>query len=178
MNSDILKVLYSAQDIKATVQRLATTVHKDYADVKPLCVCVLKGAVIFMTDFIRAYDDYLEIDFMDVSSYYGGTTSSGDVRIDKDLDTSVKGRDVIIVEDIVDTGTTLKALKELLAHRGAKSVKIVALLDKPTGRTVDVKADYVGQTVPGEFLVGYGLDYNGLYRNLPYIGVLKPEVYK
>lgn len=130
-----------------------------------------------MTDFVRNIDDYVEMDFMDVSSYYGGTKSTGEVRIIKDVDTSVRDRDVILVEDIIDTGITLKSLMELFSHRGAKSVKVCSLFNKPSGRQEFVTADYVGATVPDEFIVGYGLDYDGRYRNLPYIGVLKPEVY-
>lgn len=177
MKTDIQEIVYSESEIAAIVQRLATDVQHDYADKTPLVVCVLKGAVIFMTDFVRAYDGKLEMDFMDVSSY-AGAQSSGEVRIIKDLDTSVKDRDVILLEDIVDTGATLQALITMFEHRGANSVKIVTLFDKPSGRRVAIDADYVGAKVPDAFVVGYGLDYNEMYRNLPYIGVLKPEVYQ
>jgi len=176
MNSDILEVIYTKEQIAKIVERLAKEVHHDYADKVPLMVCVLKGAVVFMTDFVRDYEGQLEMDFMDVSSY-NGTESSGEVRIIKDLDASVKDRDVILLEDIVDTGATLKALTSLFRHRGANSVRIVSLFDKPSGRRVNINADYFGVTVPDKFIVGYGLDYNERYRNLPYIGVLKPEVY-
>lgn len=177
MENDIQDVLYSEADIKAITQRLAAEIKRDYAGKNPLVVCILKGAILFMTDLVRAVDDYLEIDFMDVSSYGDGTQSTGDVRIIKDLDTSVKHRDVLIVEDIVDTGRTLRALMDLFETRQANSVKICTLMDKPERRVVDVHADYVGTKVPNEFVVGYGLDYAERYRNLPYIGVLKPEVY-
>lgn len=176
MNADIQEVVYSEAEIAAMVKRLAGSVQQDYSGKVPLVVCVLKGAVIFMTDFVRAYDGQLEMDFMDVSSY-AGAKSSGEVRIIKDLDTSVKDRDVILLEDIVDTGATLQALINLFEHRGAASVRIVTLFDKPSGRRVAIDADYVGAKVPDAFVVGYGLDYNEQYRNLPYIGVLKPEIY-
>ncbi|WP_127850070.1 hypoxanthine phosphoribosyltransferase [Lacticaseibacillus hulanensis] len=177
MQEDILKVLYSEDEVKAIVRRLAKQVEQDYRGKNPLMICILKGAVVFMTDFVRDIDDYVELDFMDVSSYYGGTKSTGEVRIIKDVDTSVRDRDVVLVEDIIDTGATLKSLMGLFSHRGAKSVKVVALFNKPSRRQEFVAADYVGETVPDEFIVGYGLDYAGKYRNLPYIGILKPEVY-
>jgi hypoxanthine phosphoribosyltransferase len=177
MQEDILKVLYSEDEVKSLVKKLAKQVEADYRGKNPLMICILKGAVVFMTDFVRNIDDYVEMDFMDVSSYYGGTKSTGEVRIIKDVDTSVRDRDVVLVEDIIDTGATLKSLMEMFAHRGAKSVKVCALFNKPSRRQELVNADYVGATVPDEFIVGYGLDYAGRYRNLPYIGILKPEVY-
>ncbi|KLI75853.1 MULTISPECIES: hypoxanthine phosphoribosyltransferase [Lacticaseibacillus] len=177
MNPDILKVLYSQDDIHAITARLGAELKRDYAGKNPLVVCILKGAIMFMTDLVREIDDYMELDFMDVSSYGDATESSGEVKIIKDLDASVKDRNVLIVEDIVDTGRTLKYLTDIFKTRQAKSVRICALMDKPEGRVVDVQADYVGTTVPNEFVVGYGLDYAERYRNLPYIGVLKPEVY-
>lgn len=177
MNPDILKVLYSQDDIHAITTRLGVELKRDYAGKNPLVVCILKGAIMFMTDLVREIDDYMELDFMDVSSYGDATESSGEVKIIKDLDASVKDRNVLIVEDIVDTGRTLKYLTDIFKTRKAKSVRICALMDKPEGRVVDVQADYVGTTVPNEFVVGYGLDYAERYRNLPYIGVLKPEVY-
>ena len=149
-----------------------------YKDSNPLVVGVLKGAVPFMADIIRSIDAYLELDFMDVSSYGNATVSSGEVKIVKDLDTNVEGRDLLIVEDIIDSGRTLAYLVDLFKYRKANSVKIVTLLDKPEGRVVDIEADYVGFNVPNEFVVGYGLDYAEAYRNLPYIGVLKPSVYQ
>ena len=131
----------------------------------------------FMSDFIKRVDTYIELDFMDVSSYGNATVSSGEVKIVKDLNTSVEGRDVLIIEDIIDSGMTFSYLVDLFKYRKAKSIKIVTLLDKPSGRKVDLKADYVGFEVPDAFVVGYGLDYAEKYRNLPYIGVLKKEIY-
>lgn len=131
-----------------------------------------------MADLIKHIDTYLEMDFMDVSSYGNSTVSSGEVKIIKDLDTSVEGRDILIIEDIIDSGLTLSYLVELFRYRKAKSIKIVTLLDKPSGRKADIKADFVGFEVPDAFVVGYGLDYAERYRNLPYIGVLKPAIYE
>src|SRR5690625_5215439 len=133
----------------------------------------------FMSDLLKHVHTHLEMDFMDVSSYGGKSTrSSGEVKIVKDLDTKVEGRDLLIIEDIIDSGLTLRYLVDLFKYRQAKSVKIVTLLDKPTGRTADIQADLIGFEVPNEFAVGYGLDYNQKYRNLPYIGILKPEIYE
>lgn len=176
MDPDVLRVLFSEEDIHNIVRGLAQKVQKDYAGKVPLVVCILKGAVIFMTDFVREYKGPLEMDFMDISSY-SGTETTGEIRILKDLDISVKDRDVLILEDIIDTGFTLKSVTELFDDRGASSVRICTLFDKPSGRKVNVKTDYTGVSVPGEFIVGYGLDYNERYRNLPYVGVLKPSVY-
>lgn len=178
MNNDIEKVLYSQAQIAEACRRLGAQITEDYADKHPLVICVLTGAVFFMTDIVRSIDTYVELDFMDVSSYGNATVSSGDVKILKDLDQSVEGRDVLIVEDIIDTGKTLQTLVDLLHHRNAKSVKICTLLDKPERRVEGVRPDYVGFKVPNEFVVGYGLDFQGNYRNLPYVGVLKPAVYQ
>ncbi|MFD1441007.1 MULTISPECIES: hypoxanthine phosphoribosyltransferase [Lacticaseibacillus] len=178
MNDDILKVLYSKQDIDAIIKRLAGEISRDYAGKNPLVVCILKGAIMFMTDLVRELDEYVELDFMDVSSYGNATESSGEVKVIKDLDTSVAGRDVLIVEDIVDTGRTLSYLIKIFKTRDAKSIKVCTLMDKPDRRIKTVEADYVGTQVPNEFVVGYGLDYAERYRNLPYIGVLKPEIYQ
>lgn len=177
MNDDILKVLYTKEELHELTVKVAKELKRDYAGKNPLFVCILKGAAIFMTDLVREIDDFVEFDFMDVSSYGDGTKSSGDVKILKDLDTSVKGRDVVIVEDIVDTGRTLVALQELFATRQANSIKICTLLSKPSRREKEVKIDYLGTEVQNEFVVGYGLDYANRYRNLPYIGILKPEIY-
>lgn len=177
MNNDILKTLYSKEDIQDACRRLGQQITSDYKGKKPIVVGVLKGAIFFMTDVVREMDVYIDIDFIDVSSYHGGTASSGSIELVKDVELDVKGRDVIFMEDIIDTGRTLKYLEDLLAERGAKSIKVCTLMDKPEGRVVDAKADYVGLEVPNEFVVGYGLDYKGMYRNLPYVGVLKPEVY-
>ncbi|MFH5811877.1 hypoxanthine phosphoribosyltransferase [Companilactobacillus sp. FL22-1] len=178
MNSDIEKVLVSEEEIKQTNQRLGKQLSQEYRGKNPLFVCILRGAAMFMMDLVKNIDIEMEYDFMDVSSYGGeNTITTGDVRIIKDLDTSLQGRDVVIVEDIIDTGYTLDRLKELFDVRQANSIKIVSFLDKPARRIKHVKVDYVGVQIPDEFVVGYGMDYNEHYRNLPYVGVLKPEVY-
>lgn len=178
MDQDIQKVLFTSDEIHEANKRLGNQLSQDYAGKNPLFVCILKGAVIFMTDLIRQYDGQAEIDFMDVSSYNGGTTTSGQVKILKDLDCSVEGRDVIFVEDIVDTGTTLAYLMKMFKARNAKSVKMVSLIDKLANRQKNVDADYVGLHCPDGFIVGYGMDYQEHYRNLPYIGILKSDVYE
>lgn len=177
MKNDIEKVLISEATLQEKVKELAAEIEKDYHDKFPLVVGILKGAMPFMSDLLKRIDAHLEMDFMDVSSYGNSTVSSGEVKIIKDLNTSVVGRDILIIEDIIDSGLTLNYLAELFLYRKAKSVRIVTLLDKPTGRKVDIKSDYTGFTVPDAFVVGYGLDYAERYRNLPYIGVLKPEIY-
>ena len=178
LEQDIKKVLISEDELQAKAVELGEVLTNDYAGKNPLVVGILKGSVPFLADLIKRIDAHLEMDFMVVSSYHGGTSSSGEVKLIKDLDTSVEGRDILIVEDIIDTGRTLKYLAELLEHRKANSVKIVTLLDKPEGRVVEIDADYVGFQVPNEFVVGYGLDFDENYRNLPYIGVLKEEIYQ
>ena len=178
LEKDIEKVLITQEEIQVRCKELGKELTEIYQDKNPLFVGVLKGAVPFMADIIRSIDTYLELDFMDVSSYGNATVSSGEVKIVKDLDTNVEGRDLLIVEDIIDSGRTLAYLVDLFKYRKAKSVKIVTLLDKPEGRVVDIEADYIGFNVPNEFVVGYGLDYAEAYRNLPYIGVLKPSVYQ
>ena len=178
LEQDIERVVISREEIKAACEKLGKQLTEDYQGKDVLVVGILRGAALFMMDIIREMDCYLEMDFMDVSSYHGGTSSSGEVKIIKDLDSRVEGRHILIVEDIIDTGRTLRYIIDLLKYRKAASVKVCALTDKPEGRVVkDVKADYVGIEVPNEFLVGYGLDYEQKYRNLPYIGVLKPEIY-
>lgn len=178
MNNDIAKILYSKEEIAEVVARLGAELAAEYHGKNPLVVGVLRGSAPFMMDLVRAMNCYLEIDFMDVSSYGDALESSGNVRIVKDLDTDVRGRHVLLVEDIVDSGRTLEKLLELFSARHAVSVKVCTLLDKPERRAVNVAADYVGLTAPNEFVVGYGLDYRQQYRNLPYVGVLKPEVYQ
>ena len=178
LEKDLEKVLITKEEIQVRCEELGKELTETYKDSNPLVVGVLKGAVPFMADIIRSIDAYLELDFMDVSSYGNATVSSGEVKIVKDLDTNVEGRDLLIVEDIIDSGRTLAYLVDLFKYRKANSVKIVTLLDKPEGRVVDIEADYVGFNVPNEFVVGYGLDYAEAYRNLPYIGVLKPSVYQ
>jgi hypoxanthine phosphoribosyltransferase len=177
IQNDIEKILITEEQIQERIADLGAQLTEEYKSQFPLAIGVLKGAVPFMTDLMKRFESYIEIDFMDVSSYGNATVSSGEVKILKDLNTSVEGRDVIIIEDIIDSGLTLSYLAELFLYRKAKSVKIVTLLDKPTGRKVDIKPDYMGFVVPDAFVVGYGLDYAERYRNLPYIGVLKPEIY-
>lgn len=177
MENDMEKVLITEDELQEKIKELAARLEMDYKDKFPLVIGVLKGALPFMSDLMKNVDAYLEIDFMDVSSYGNSTESSGEVKIIKDLNASVEGRDVLIVEDIIDSGLTLSYLAKLFKYRKAKSVKIVTMLDKPEGRKVNITPDYVGFVVPNEFVVGYGLDYAERYRNLPYIGVLKPEIY-
>lgn len=177
MEKDILKVLLSEDEIKAKVKELGQRISEDYAGKRPVFLGILRGSYVFMADLLRNVDLYCTMDFMAVSSYGSGTTTTGAVKINKDVTENIEGRDLIIVEDILDSGVTLSYLKNYLSGRGAASIKIVTLLDKPARRKADIKADYFGFTVPDEFVVGYGLDYAETYRNLPYIGVLKPEVY-
>ncbi|MEY8700597.1 hypoxanthine phosphoribosyltransferase [Streptococcus ferus] len=177
LEQDIQKVLYSQEEIVKKTQELGAILTKDYQGKNPLLVGVLKGCVPFMSELIKHIDTHIELDFMVVSSYHGGTTSSGEVKILKDVDTNVEGRDIIFIEDIIDTGRTLKYLRDMFKYRQAKSVKIATLFDKPEGRVVDIDADYVCYDVPNEFIVGFGLDYAENYRNLPYVGVLKEEIY-
>lgn len=178
MKKDMEYILISEEEIKNKVKELADVLTEEYKDKNPLLVCVLKGGMPFMADLIKEMNIYLEIDFMDVSSYGSELVSSGEVKILKDLDTSVEGRHVVFVEDIIDTGGTLSYLKDLFKYRKAESVKIVTLLDKPSGRKKDIEADWIGFSVPDAFVVGYGLDYIENYRNLPFIGVLKPDIYR
>ena len=178
LERDIEKTFYSEEQIQERVKALGAVISKDYEDKFPLVVGILKGAVPFLADLVRSMDIHMEMDFMDVSSYGNATVSSGEVRILKDLSTVVEGRHILIVEDIIDSGRTLKYLVDLLKHRKAASVKIVTMLDKPEGRVVEMDADYIGFEVPNAFVVGYGLDYAEDYRNMPYIGILKPEIYE
>lgn len=178
MKNDIEKILISTEDLDKRVDELGMQLSEEYKGKNPLVVGILKGAVPFLSDLTKAMDVLLEMDFMDVSSYGNEMASSGEVKILKDLDTNVEGRNILIVEDIIDSGRTLDYIIEMLKFRKAKSIKVVTLLDKPEGRVIDLEADYVGFNVPNEFVVGYGLDFAQQYRNLPYIGVLKPEIYE
>lgn len=178
MNDDILRVLYREEELEAKCAELGAQISKDYEGKNLLLVSVLKGAVVFMTDLMRHITVPCSIDFMVVSSYGSGVKTSGVVKIVKDLDADLAGKDLLIVEDILDTGMTLHYLKQLLQDRNPNSIRIATLLDKPERRRAAVRADYVGYQVPDEFVVGYGLDYDEKYRNLPYVGILKPEVYK
>jgi len=176
LEKDIKKVLISEEQIKDKTVELGKILTEEYAGKNPLLLGILKGSVPFMAELIKRIDIPVQLEFMTVSSYNGTMESSGEVKLLLDVDTPLKGREVVIIEDIIDTGRTLKYLKELLEHRGA-NVKIVTLLDKPEGRVVEIDADYTGFTIPNEFVVGFGLDFDGFYRNLPYVGVLKEEVY-
>lgn len=178
MHKDIEKILITEKEIADKCVEIGRQLSEEYRGKFPLLVGVLKGATFFMSDLARHIETHVELDFMDVSSYGSGTRSSGEVKILKDLDAKVEGRDLLIVEDIIDSGLTLSYLVDLFKYRKANSIKIVTLLDKPSGRTADIKADIIGFEVPDAFVVGYGLDYDEKYRNLPYIGILKPEVYK
>ena len=177
MHQDMERCLISARDIEDKVAGLAKKISADYRGKNLLVVGILKGAVLFMADLVRKMEIPVNIDFMAVSSYGSSTESSGVVRIMKDLDQSMEGRHVLIVEDIIDTGLTLKYLVEYLETRQAASVEVCTLLDKPDRRKAEVKVKYNGFTVPDEFLVGFGLDYNEQYRNLPEVYILKKEVY-
>ncbi len=176
--NDVEKILFSEEEIAERLSVLAEKIDKDYFGKRPLMVCVLKGSVLFFTDLIREITLPVEIDFMSISSYGAGATTSGEVKVLKDLDNRLDGRDVIIVEDIVDSGFTLNYMTKLLSSRNPASIKVCALLDKPSRRKVDIKADYIGFEVGNEFVIGYGLDYAQKYRNLPYIGILKRSVYE
>ena len=178
MKDDILKVLLSEEEIAAKVQEIGAQISKDYADKNLLLVSVLKGSVVFMADLMRAITVNAAIDFMSVSSYGSGVKTSGEVKIIKDLDRPLEGLDLLLVEDILDSGMALSYLRDMLSKRGPKSIRIATLLDKPARRQADIQADYVCFDVPDEFVVGYGLDYAEKYRNLPYVGVLKPCVYE
>lgn len=176
-HEDIAEVLLSKEQIAQKVRELGATLAADYAGRRPMMLCVLKGSTIFYADLLRSMDIDVQLDFIAVSSYGRGTGSSGEVRLVKDLDESIEGRHVVVVEDILDTGLTLKYLTEMLRARGPASLKICTLLDKPERRRAQIEADYTGFTIPNAFVVGYGLDYAEDYRNLPYIGILKESVY-
>ncbi|WP_326908152.1 hypoxanthine phosphoribosyltransferase [Sedimentibacter sp. MB31-C6] len=177
MNKDIKEILIDEDILQSKVRELGMKITEDYRGKDLHLICVLKGAVIFLSDLMKRIELPLDIDFMAISSYGSGTKSSGVVRILKDLDAGIEGKDVLIVEDIIDSGLTLSYLMENLKARGPKSVEICTILDKPSRRTIDLNIKYTGFQVPDEFVVGYGLDYDEKYRNLPYIAVLKEEIY-
>lgn len=177
MDQDILRVLYSEEDIRRRVQELGDELYDVFKDKNPLFVGVLKGCFLFMSDIIRACQIKSEIEFIAVSSYGDGLSSSGNVQITRDLGQDITGRDIVVIEDILDSGNTLYFLAQYFKAKGARNVSIVTLFDKPERREKPITADYIGFQVPNEFVVGYGLDYRQQYRNLPYVGVLKPEVY-
>ena len=180
MHNDIAKTLLTEDAIQARVKEMGAQIAKDYEGKNPIMVCILKGAVMFYADLLRATPIPLSMDFMAVSSYGNKTKSSGEVEIKKDLSSTIEGRHIIIVEDIIDSGFTLSYLTRVLSARGAASISLCTLLDKPSRRApgIDLKCNYSGFEIGDEFVVGYGLDYAEKYRNLPYIGILKPEVYE
>lgn len=178
MQNDIQQVLISEEELKNKVAELGRQISEDYKDKNLMLVSVLKGSVVFMADLMRAISIPASIDFMSVSSYGSGVKTTGVVRIIKDLDEVLTGRDILIVEDILDSGMTLAYLKEHIGAKDAKSIRIATLLDKPERRRVNIVPDYKGFVVPDEFVVGYGLDFDEKYRNLPYVGILKPCVYE
>jgi len=177
MENDLGRILISQEEIHDAVKKLGAVLTGEYDGKDLIAISVLKGAAIFMADLIREIKCPLAIDFMAVSSYGSGVKTSGVVKIIKDLDRPIEGKDVLIVEDVLDSGMTLSYLVELLKDRNPRSLRIAALLDKPSRRITDIKADYTCFEIPDEFVVGYGLDYDEKYRNLPFIAVLKPEVY-
>jgi hypoxanthine phosphoribosyltransferase len=177
IHDDVEEILLDEPTLQRRVRELAIAVTADYADRDPVLVSVLKGSLVFLADLMRGMEMPVSIDLMEVSSYGSGTETSGQVRIIKDLSKPIEGRHVIVVEDIIDTGLTLNYLLKYLADKGPASVSVVCLLDKPARRLAEIPIDYRGFTIPDRFVIGYGLDYDERYRNLPYIGVLKPSVY-
>jgi hypoxanthine phosphoribosyltransferase len=179
MHDDIERVLFTQEELQEKVAAMGKKISEDYQNASEdvFCVGILKGAVVFYTDLVRSISLPVQFDFMIASSYGNETSTSGSVKLLKDLDYDVEGKHLILIEDIIDSGTTMQYLMRILRERRPKSIKLCALLSKPSRRTADVHIDYLGAEVPDEFLVGYGLDYAGAYRNLPYIGILKPAVY-
>ena len=177
LEQDIERVLFSEEELDRRVSEIAAEINRDYAGKEPMLISVLRGSFVFMADLIRKIEVPCTVDFMSVSSYGRGTTSSGQVQITKDLSDDIEGKDIIVVEDILDSGNILSYLLQLLQARKPASMKLCTLLDKPDRRVKEVHVDYTGFTIPDEFVVGYGLDYAEKYRNLPYIGILKPRVY-
>lgn len=179
MHKHLEKILISEEEIREKSIELGKKITQDYKDAEeaPIFIALLKGSVPFLAELIKHIELDIEIDFMDVSSYGGSTESSRDIRILKDLDRSIKEKQIIIVEDIVDTGRTLLAVKQILKNKGAKTIDVVSLLDKPSRREVDMDVEYVGFKIPNEFVIGFGLDYAEKYRNLPYVGVLHKDYY-
>jgi hypoxanthine phosphoribosyltransferase len=177
IHGDVEEILLNADEIAARVAELGAQLAADYAGRTPVLISVLKGSIVFLADLIRAMDVPLNVDLMEVSSYGSATESSGQVRILKDLSSSIEGRDVVVVEDIIDTGLTLNYLLRYLGERNPASVRVCCLLDKPARRLAEIDIDYRGFSIPDRFVIGYGLDYDERYRNLPYIGVLRPSIY-
>lgn len=172
---EIKKVLFSAEEIKTRVAELGKILTEDYKNKNPLLICPLKGSIMFFSDIVREIKIPCEIDFMTVSSYNSNTVSSGEIKILKDLTENINGRHVLIIEDIIDTGLTLYNLKKMLSSRNPESLKICTILDKPSRRIADIKGDYCGFVIPDKFVVGYGMDLNEKYRNLPFIGIYESE---
>lgn len=178
LENDIERILVSQQEIEAIAEKLGKQITKDYQDKTPIFLGILKGCLPFMAELMKHLDIYMDVELMAVQSYHGGIESTGDVKITRDMDIPVKDRDILIAEDIVDTARTINVIKNLLLHRGAKSVEVVTLLDKPEGRIKSFDPKYIGVTIPSEFVVGFGLDYEEKYRNLPFVGILKPDIYE
>lgn len=177
MHNDIKAILLTKQEIDMMVHRIASSVNDDFYGEEVTAVVILKGSIMFAADLVRCLTVNVKLDFMQASSYGSGVESSGVISIKKDLETDVEGKNVLIIEDIVDSGRTLSLLREEIEKRGAKKVAIASLLSKPSRRVVDVEVEYIGAEIPDEFVVGYGLDMDEKYRQLDYIGILKPEVY-
>ena len=177
MHNDIKEILFTKQEIDLMVHKIASQINEDFAGEEVIAVIILKGSMIFASDLIRCLTVNVKLDFMQASSYGSGSVSSGVINIKKDIDTDITGKNVIIIEDIIDSGNTLALLKKEMESRGAKTVKIASLLSKPDRRVVDVPVEYIGSEIPDEFVVGYGLDMDEKYRQMDYIGILKPEVY-
>lgn len=177
MKNDLERILITQEEIQEKVKQLGAQISKDYKGKNPVLICILKGGIIFLSDLLKNITTHVQIDFMALSSYGDSTKSSGVVKIKKDIDVDLLDRDVIIIEDIVDSGLTLKYIDEYFLQHKPASIKICALLDKPEAHKIDIKIDYLGFEVGNEFVVGYGLDYSQKYRNLPYIGILKKEIY-
>ena len=177
MHNDIKEILLTKQEIDMMVHKIASSVNDDFYGEEVTAVVILKGSIMFAADLVRCLTVNVKLDFMQASSYGSGVESSGVISIKKDLETDVKGKNVLIIEDIVDSGRTLSLLREEIEKRGAKKVAIASLLSKPSRRVVDVEVEYIGAEIPDEFVVGYGLDMDEKYRQLDYIGILKPEVY-
>ena len=177
MHNDIKEILLTKQEIDMMVHRIASSINDDFYGEEVTAVVILKGSIMFAADLVRCLTVNVKLDFMQASSYGSGVESSGVINIKKDMETDVKGKNVLIIEDIVDSGRTLSLLREEIEKRGAKKVAIASLLSKPSRRVVDVKVEYIGTEIPDEFVVGYGLDMDEKYRQLDYIGILKPEVY-
>lgn len=177
MIQDVEKILITKEQIAARIKELAAEIVRDFGNEDLIMVCILRGSCYFFADITRELPNFVNLEFMSVSSYGSGSTSSGEVRIIKDISCPIENKNVIVVEDIIDTGYTLAYLKRILSERRPKSLKICSLLDKPSRRETEIEGDYIGFTVPNEFVVGYGLDYNQKYRNIPDIGILKREIY-